>query len=100
MQSTRSSMLAAAAIAAASAASPIMMAPSMRPYGRGDYPFTQRSRSKAYPEQSTRQALRGQRRQQKGPGLPSGAIGLLGEWGRMPTDIQQGDRLTFRIPRA
>lgn len=50
-----------------------------RTYGPGNYPYTQRSRSKKYPEQSTRQALRGMRRQQGGPGLPAGAIGLLGE---------------------
>lgn len=71
-----------------------------RPYGPGNYATTQRSRSKKYPEQSTRQELRSMRRQQGGPGLPPGAFGLLGEWGRMPTDIRQGDRLTFRVPRS
>lgn len=71
-----------------------------RNYGPGNYATTQRSRSKKYPEQSTRQELRSMRRQQGGPGLPPGALGLLGEWDHMPTDIRQGDRLTFRVPRT
>jgi hypothetical protein len=40
-----------------------------RNYGPGNYATTQRSRSKKYPEQSKRQALRMYRIQQGGPGL-------------------------------